>query len=99
MSILEKIDKNYAQQTIKGEVFDEYKIPCEPFAVYGGVTYYENEGFHKWPLEVVKKVGFYWGSRLTTGVRITFSTDAQGIKIKTKQRNMAPGSFNNILEI
>ncbi len=97
MSILEKIDKNYAQQTIKGEVFDEYKIPCEPFAVYGGVTYYENEGFHKWPLEVVKKVGFYWGSRLTTGVRITFSTDAQGIKIKTKLYDLARTATSNVL--
>ncbi len=98
MSILEKLDKNYADQTVGGDNFDEYVIPCEPFTIYGA-TYYENEGFHKMPLDYVKTLNYgrYWGSRVTTGVRITFSTDANKIKIKTRYFDLVKSVKSSIL--
>ena len=98
MSILEKLDKNYADQTVGGDNFDEYVIPCEPFTIYGA-TFYENEGFHKMPLDYVKTLNYgrYWGSRVTTGVRITFSTDANKIKIKARYFDLVKSSKSSIL--
>ena len=98
MSILEKLDKNYAQQEIGGEIFDEYKIPCQPFTIFGA-TYHENEGFHKMPLDYVKtlRYGLYWASRMTTGVRITFSTDANKVKIKAKYFDFVKVVKSNML--
>ena len=98
MSVLEKIDKNYTQNWNIDSDLKEYKIPCEPFTIFGS-TFYEGEGFHKMPLDYVKSLplGPFWGSKMTTGVRITFSTDATKMAISATLYDFIRVAKSNLL--
>ena len=80
-----KIDKNFKAEIVEEQNGNVYRLPCEPFTLYGG-WYEPSYGFLKMPVETAQKIseGVAWGSRCTAGVRLLFSTDSSFIKLTAK---------------
>lgn len=80
-----KIDKNFKAESITAQDSRTFRLPCEPFSLYGG-WYEKGYGFLKMPVETAQKIseGVAWGSRCTAGVRLLFSTDSSFMKITAK---------------
>lgn len=85
---ISKIDKNFEISCIKNFTSKCYNAEREPFILNGGF-HEEKRKFEKIPFETAEKIGegVLWGSGCSAGMRLTFSTDSDVIKIRAKLRD------------
>lgn len=83
-----EIDKNFKSEKSSDFSADVYDASEPPFTVYGGFCE-EKRKFEKMPLKEAEQIGagVLWGSGCCAGIRITFSTDSENIRLRAKIRN------------
>lgn len=85
---ISEIDKNFALEGATDFACDLYDATAEPFTLYGGFCR-EERAFEKMPIEVARatSAGVLWASGCCAGMRITFSTDAERIRLSARIRD------------
>lgn len=83
-----KIDRNFSAVTVTGDGKKRYRLPCLPFALYGGM-YDENVGFVRMDQNVAARVSETVDllSKNGAGLRLNFTTDSSSIKLLVKESN------------
>lgn len=91
---IKDVDKNFKIVSDNSDGLKYYKIPCEPFDLYGVFYEKETERFVRMPSEIANKVSENVGilNANTAGGRIRFSTDSTtvSLSVKYKSLNNAP---------
>lgn len=93
-----EIDKNFKQNAVVTENGKTYSLPCAPFTLHGGL-YEQTDGFVSIPQSIAKTISpaVEWGSKCTSGLRLTFSTDSKILTLEVENR--LPIFMNNMTVI
>ena len=88
---IKKIDKNFNIESERADGLKYYRIPCEPFDLYG--VYYEEktERFVRMPSDIADGISQSVGvlNSNTAGGRIRFSTDSKRICVSVKYKALS----------
>ena len=84
---IRKIDRNMEQTVVDGGGMKLYKMPCEPFTLYG--VKHDERGFYRLDDDFAASVsdGVKYLARNTAGGRIRFKTDSKTLKAIVKYKN------------